>query len=215
MTASKSGFDLAEFMKEVQQVVRKANPVQQAQIFIRGRKEYGLSNRRIADLAGCSDGHVRNMLRMLDLSLEEQNRIAAGGPYRMFLDSGGRARESAASLDYNSVIEGGREAIREWCVALELPSGYSESAVRQASFLISSAEVMRALRESSSLWQGTPDFALRLFMPAGYGKLAGLAKVNAAGECIARALAYLVPNWEIRRKVLVEALMDLDPYRKR
>ena len=133
----------------------------------------------------------------------------------MFLDSGGKATDAAVSPDCNTVIKGGREAIRGWCAALELPSGYAESAVRQASFLISSAEVMRILRESSAIWQGTPDIALTMFMPAGYRKLAGLAKVNAAGECIALALAYLIPNWEIRRKVLAGALMELDPYRTR
>jgi hypothetical protein len=211
----KGRVDWNGFAEGLRRVFREAEPIEQAKAFIRGRDEYNLSNRRIADLTGCSDGHVRNMLRLLQLPLQEQSRIAAGGPYRAFLYSSGRLQAPADNLDNDTEVKEGREAIRGWCDTLELRGGYAHSAVKQADCLLTSAEVMRMVSESSVLWQGTPESVLRTFMPAGYSRLTDLNKVNAAGECIARALAYLVPNWEIRRKVLVEALMDLDPYRKR
>jgi hypothetical protein len=201
--------ELSTLEQELKAVVRDGNPIEQAQAFGRAR-EYQLSTRRLAAMGGCSETHVRNMLELLDLPSAVQLKIADGEPYRPYLTGSTDARSGVtALLDVESAAGKGCKCLLRWCEQLELSGGYAERALKEARLRIRWAEDGWVIPQSDVLWRGTPDEAFELFRHANYMNLAGFKQIDAASNWLARALVYLVPNSEARKKAFDSALVAL------
>ena len=201
--------ELSIIEQELQAVVRDGNPIEQAQAFGRAR-EYQLSTRRLAAMGGCSETHVRNMLELLDLPSAVQLKIADGEPYRPYLTGSTDARSGVtALLDVESAADDGCKCLLGWCEELELSGGYAERALKEARLRIRRAEDAGLIPQSDVLWRGTSEEAFEAFRRADYLRLAGVEHVNAASDWLARALVYLMPSGEARKRALDRALVEL------
>lgn len=192
--------ELSSLEQELKAVVRDGNPIEQAQAFRRGR-EYQLTTRKLAAMAGCSETHVRNMLELLDLPAAVQLKIASGEPYRNYLTGSTQPGKGETELlDIESAADNGCKCLRKWCEQLQLSGGYAERALKEAKVQIQWAEDRWEIPRSDVLWRGTPEEAFELFRQPDYMELTGFKQIYVASVWLARALAYLMPNWEAREK---------------
>jgi hypothetical protein len=201
--------ELSNLEQELRAVVRDGNPIEQAQAFGSAR-EYQLSTRKLAAMAGCSETHVRNMLELQDLSTAVQLKIANGEPYRPYLTGSTDARKGVtAVLDVESAADNGCKCLRSWCEQLQLSGGYAERALKEARIQIQWAEDKWEIPQSDVLWRGTPEEAFDLFRQTDYMRLTGFRQIYVAAVWLARALVYLMPNSEARKKAFARALVEL------
>jgi hypothetical protein len=201
--------ELSTLEQELKAVVRDGNPIEQAQAFGRAR-EYQLSTRRLAAMGGCSETHVRNMLELQDLPTAVQLKIANGEPYRPYLTGSTDARNGVpAVLDVESAADNGCNCLRRWCEQLQLSGGYAERALKEARLQIQWAEDRWEIPQSDVLWRGTPEEAFELFRQPNYMQLTGFKQIYVAAVWLARALVYLIPNSEARKKAFARALVEL------
>ena len=100
-------FDQAAFALELRKLSNESDPITFATSLARGKRA-GISYRRLAGIAGCSEAHVRNMLKLLRLPLRDKSSIAGGTPYRPFLikvKQFDESRKQKASLDAKSASD--------------------------------------------------------------------------------------------------------------
>jgi hypothetical protein len=121
----------SEFCSELTTTFPILKPIERAKALNRG-SALGLSNRKMAKLAGCCEATVRQLRSLLSLPLKEQAEVIATGQYRRALrrvqELAKAKAEAEAAEELRRVEEAaarGWKLIRKFFWDLRLASGFA------------------------------------------------------------------------------------------
>ena len=148
----------SQFCSELTTTFRTLTPIERAKALNRGAA-LGLSNRKMAKLAGCCEATVRQLRSLLSLPLKEQADVIATGQYRRALRRVQKLAKAKADAEAAEELRRGEEAaargwklIRKFFWDLRLASAFAEQTIEEAKVRIWEAESLGVLKPSTVKW---------------------------------------------------------------
>lgn len=105
-------------------------------------------------------------------------------------------------------IEKGVKVLRGWMQSFDLSQSFAEQALEEVRTKIMLAEMDGRLKDSEIVWQGKPEEVFAHNVPAGWEKMATIDLLNAVVDSIGKSILELIPNSNVRLKVIDTALSE-------
>jgi hypothetical protein len=204
--------DPSEFCSELTTTFPTLNRIERAKALNRGAA-LGLSNRKMAKLAGCCESTVRQLRSLLSLPLKDQTEVIATGQYRRALRRVQELAKAKAEVEAAEELRRGEEAaargsklIRKFFWDLRLASAFAEQTTEEAKVRIWEAEGLGVLKPSTVKWAANYRQIIAESTPKQLAELEQTDYLNVIIIWFCRWAVLVMPDSRVRDQAFETAL---------